>query len=168
MNGRKKSITLASVLLLAISLLMGSIYFASAESEEENTTSSPYLMGSWRMRGHSLFGVLNEDQRQELKETIEMMREEGATSEEIRNYIKEYLDDIGIEFQAPELTEEQLQGLEQLRAEIQELIKQRTEELGIDFPLMENGFGFGFRGWLGRGFRFGFRFRGWKAWPQED
>jgi len=40
-------------------------------------------------------------------------------------------------------TDEQIEGLRQLRAEIRELVQRRLGELGIDAPLMGRGLGFG-------------------------
>jgi len=90
-----------------------------------------------------MLGCLDEEQRQELKETIDTMREEGATQEEIRAYIQEYIEGLGVECQMLQLTDEQVEGLKQLRAEIQELVQRRLGELGIDAPLMGHGLGFG-------------------------
>ena len=52
-------------------------------------------MSRWR-RG-PFVGCLDEDQRQELKETLDAMREEGATFDEIREYVQAYLEELGIE-----------------------------------------------------------------------
>jgi Spy/CpxP family protein refolding chaperone len=143
MNGRTKVVALTSVLLIALSFVGGSLYLAAAESNQDDaTTDTPSVMGGWRMRGLML-GCLDEEQRQELKETIDTMREEGATQEEIRAYIQEYLEGLGVECQMPQLTDEQVEGLRQLRAEIQELVQRRLGELGIDAPLMGRGLGFG-------------------------
>jgi len=94
------------------------------------------------MRGQFL-GCLDEEQRQELKETIGAKRDEGATQEEIRAYIQEYLEGLGVECKMTRLTDEQIEGLRQLRAEIRELVQRRLGELGIDAPLMGRGLGFG-------------------------
>jgi len=144
LNGRTKATALTSVLLLALSLVGGGLYVVAAESDQDNATVSnpPTFMGGWRMRGHFL-GGLDEEQRQEFKETIDAMREEGATQEEIRAYIQEYLEGLGVECQMPQLTDEQVEGLRQLRVEIQELVQRRLGELCIDAPLMGRGLGFG-------------------------
>jgi hypothetical protein len=143
MNGRTKVVALASVLLIALSFVGGSLYLAAAESNQDDaTTDPPSVLGGWRMRGLML-GCLDEEQRQELKETIDAMREEGATQEEIRAYIQEYLEGLGVECQMPQLTDEQVEGLKQLRAEIRELVQRRLGELGIDAPLMGHRLGFG-------------------------
>lgn len=143
----KKTIVLTSVLLLALSFVVGGIYLVSAQRMEEETTdlSFPKVMGGWRIKGH-FFHQLDEDQAEGLKDIIEEMKSEGAEHDEIRAAVQEYFEELGLEFQRPELTEEQRKGLEQLRAEIRELVKQRTEELGIEFPVMGRGHGIGFRG----------------------
>ena len=146
MNGRTKAVALASVLLIALSFVGGSLYLAAAKSNQDDaTTDPPSVMGGWRMRGLML-GCLDEEQRQELKETIDAMRDEGATQEEIKAYIQEYLEGLGVEYKMPQLTDEQVEGLRQLRAEVQELIQRRLGELGIDRSFMGRGLGFGHMG----------------------
>jgi len=147
-----KATALTSVLLLALSLAGDCIYFVAAESDQDDATVNdpPTRLGGWMRRNHFLEG-LDEEQRQELMETIDSMRDEGATQEEIREYIQAYLEELGIEYQEPsttrpQLTDEQLEGLEQLRAEVEELIKQRLEELGIDESLAGDLPGFSLRG----------------------
>ena len=140
--GRTKTTALASVLLLALSLVGGGMYMVAAESDQDNATVSnhPMRMGGWRMRGLML-GCLDEEQRQELKGTVDAMREEGATHEEIKAYVQEYLEGLPVERQIPQLTDEQMEGLRQLRAEVQELIQRRLGELGIDKSFMGRGLG---------------------------
>lgn len=142
MNGRTKAVALASALLVALSLVGGSLYLAAAEpNEDDASTGLTGIMAGWRTRGLFL-GCLDEEQRLELKETLDGMRDEGASQEEIRAYAQEYLEGLGIEYRMPQLTDEQVEGLRQLRAEIQELVQQRLGELGIDAPLMGSGLGF--------------------------
>ena len=138
--GRTKTTALASVLLLALSLVGGGMCMVAAESDQDNATVSnhPTRMGGWRMRGLML-GCLDEEQRQELKGTVDAMREEGATREEIKAYVQEYLEGLPVERQIPQLTDEQMEGLRQLRAEVQELIQRRLGELGIDKSFMGRG-----------------------------
>jgi hypothetical protein len=152
MNRRTKMTALSSVLLLALSLVVGSLYMVAAGTEQDDATVSnpPISVGGWRMRGRFLCG-LDEEQRQELKEKILAMRDEGATTDEIRTYVREYLEELGIELPepnaiVPKLTDEQLKGLEQLRAEVEELVRQRLQELGIDKSFMRRLPGFGHRG----------------------
>jgi hypothetical protein len=162
---KRKILVLSSVVLLFISLVAGGLYLTYADIEEGEESNSPFngFMGGWRMR-RPFFNCLEEEQAQELREIIEALRADGAMPEDIRAAIREYFEDNGIECDWPMLTEEQIQGLKDLRAEIQELIKQRTSELGIELPEMGNGFGFGYRGGF-RGFhgmrhRFGIGFKG--------
>jgi len=143
MNGRNKAVALASVLLIALSFVGGSLYLAAAEPDQDDAaTELTGIMAGWRTRGLFL-GCLDEEQRQELREAVDAMRIEGATQEEIRAYVQEYLEGLGIEYQMPRLTDEQVEGLRQLRAEIQELVQRRLGELGIDAALMGRGQGFG-------------------------
>jgi len=170
MNGRNKATALTSVLLLILSFVAGGLYLVAANSDQDDVTTSnpPSYMGGWSVRG-PFFGCLDEAQRQELKEAIDAMMDEGATPEEIRAHVQGYLDQLGIECQKPtirttprisgqkyddkigferrmpQLSVEQLEGLEQLRAEIQELVKQRLEELDINMPFMSRGLSFGHR-----------------------
>jgi len=148
---------------------------ASADTDQDDAPGSdpPEFMNRWR-RG-PFVGCLDEEQRQELKETLDAMREEGATFDEIREYVQAYLEELGIEcqrpelpdelHQRPELTDEQLEAIRQLRDEVQELrdsgatpeeikecLDQKAEELGIELPLRHHAMGLcGFRGALGRG-----------------
>ena len=165
MNGRNKTLALTSVLLLMLSVVVGGVYMASAETDQDDAPGSnpPELMNSWR-RG--LFvGCLDEGQRQELKETLSARREEGATFDEIRKYVKDYLEGLGVECQRPELSDDQLEALQQLKEEIQELresgatpeeireyLDQKAEELGVEPPTRRQaGFFGGYKGALGRG-----------------
>jgi hypothetical protein len=144
---RRKTIGLTAILLLTLSFVIGGIYITSAQTEEgeDPNLSFPRNIGGWRMR-HFFFPQLDEDQAEALRDLIEEMKSEGAEHDEIKTAVEEYYEGIGLEFQRPELTDEQREGLEQLRAEIQELVKQRTEELGINFPVIGRGIGFGLRG----------------------
>jgi hypothetical protein len=56
----------------------------------------------------------------------------------------------------PEMTEEQLEALQQLREDVQAYAQKRATELGLELP--ENGF-FGGRGMRFRGFMGGCGFR---------
>ncbi|MFH2110325.1 MAG: hypothetical protein ABIJ47_03575 [Candidatus Bathyarchaeota archaeon] len=147
MNGRTKAVALTSVLLIALSLAAGGLSMVAAETDQDDATASNPLnyVGGWRMRGPML-GCLDEEQRQELKETVDAMREEGASQEEIKEYVQAYLEELGVECRMPQLTDEQMEGLRQLRAQVQELIQRRLGELGIDRPLMGRGLGLGGRG----------------------
>lgn len=152
MNRRTKTVALASVLIVALSLVAGSLYLVAAESDQDDAAVFNPLrrIGGWRMRGPML-GFLDEEQRQELMGAIEAMRDEGAAPDEIRAYIRECLEGLGVECPEPraakpQLTDEQLEGLGRLRAEVEELIRQRLEELGIDKPFMGRLPGLGSRG----------------------
>jgi hypothetical protein len=150
MNERTKAVALASVLLIALSLVAGNLSVVAAETDQDDATvsNSPTRIGGWRMRGPML-GCLDEEQRNELKETMDSMRNEGATQEEIRAYVQAYLKELGVECRMPQLTDEQIEGLRQLRAEVQELIQRRLGELGIDKSFMGHGLGFGHMGGMG-------------------
>ena len=147
MNGRTKAVALASALLIALSFVAGGLSLVAADTDQDDATASnpPNYVGGWRMRGPML-SCLDEEQRQELTETVDAMREEGASQEEIRDYVQAYLEELGVECQMPQLTDEQMEGLRQLRAQVQELIQRRLGELGIDRPLMGRGLGSGCRG----------------------
>ena len=165
MNGRNKTLALTSVLLIMLSVVAGGVYMASAETDQNEAPSSnpPKSMNRWR-RG-PFVGCLDEGQRQELRETLEEMREEGATFDEIREYVQAYLKELGVECQRHELTNDQQEVLQQLREEIQELreggatpeeireyLDQKAEELGIEPPTRRQARCFGgFKGALGRG-----------------
>jgi hypothetical protein len=149
---KRKDLVLASVVLLALSFVAGGLYRTYADIEEGEESGFPFrrFIGGWRMRGR-FFNCLEEEQAQELREMVEDMKADDAEPEDIRAAVQEYLEDHGVECDWPELTEEQVQGLEQLRVEIQKLVKQRTSELGIEFPEIGHAFSFRFRG-RSRGF----------------
>lgn len=156
MNERNKTLALTSVLLLTLSLVVGDMHFASADTNKDDTPrpDPPEFVNRWR-RG-PFFGCLDEEQRQELKESLEALREEGATFDEIKEYVQAYLEELGVDCQRPgppdglprpELTDDQLEVLQQLREKIQELrdggatpeeireyLDQKAKELGIEPP----------------------------------
>jgi hypothetical protein len=76
------------------------------------------------------------------------MMYEDATQEETKAYIQDCLDGL-LECRMPQLTDEQIEGLMQLRAEAQELIQRRRGELGIDKSFMGHGLNFGHMGGMG-------------------
>lgn len=159
---KKKVLVITSVVLLALSFVAGGLYLTYADIEEGEESGLPFskFMGDWRMRGR-FFNCLEEEQAQELREMVEGMKADDADPVDIKAAVQEYLEDHDIECDRPELSETQIQGLEQLRAEIQELVKQRISELDIEFPEMDHGFGLrfrsGVRGHTGMGHGFGYR-----------
>jgi len=124
------------VLLLTITLTVGGLYLVSAETSEDNATSSDAPQGwlRWRMGGR-MMGSLDEELRSELMSSVQAMRDEGATREEIAKYVKSFLDENGVE-SCPELSEEQLEAMQQLREDVEAYAEQRAEELGIELPPM--------------------------------
>ena len=165
MDGRNKTLLLTSVLLLMLSVVVGGVYMASAETDQDDAPGSnpPKFINSWR-RG-PFVGCLDERQRQELMETLSEMREDGATFDEIREYVQAYLGELGVECPRPELTDDQIEALQQLRGEIHEIreggatpeeireyLTQKAEELGVELPLKHHVKGFrGFGGAPDRG-----------------
>jgi len=153
-GGGTKATALASVLLLALSLVGGGLYIVAAESNQDDATvlNPPTSIGGWRMRGLILYG-LDEEQRRELKDTVDAMRDEGATRDEIMVYVRGYPKEHGVEYPEPQTTgarlmDEQIEGLRQLRSEIRELVRRRLGELSIDGSFMGCLSGFGHRGWV--------------------
>jgi hypothetical protein len=157
MNKTYKKAALIATLVLVLSLAVGGIYLASAQTEEEIVNSLPFFGRFRRGFDGPMFGALDEELRAEMQETIQAMREEGASCEEIREYIQGFLEENGIEPQRPELTEEQLEALQQLHEDVQAYAQKRAEELGLE--LSENGFLFG-HGMRFRGFRGSCSFKG--------
>jgi hypothetical protein len=137
MNKRNKTLVLSTIAILAFSFIIGSIYLASAESyEEENDAYPSFTPFGWKKPG-GMMGLLDDEQKAELKESIEALQHEGASFEEIREYVRNYIEEQGIELpdpeqMKPELTEEQLELYEQLRKDVQEYAEKRAEELGIE------------------------------------
>jgi hypothetical protein len=155
-----KKAALFTALVIAFSLAVGGIYLVSAQIEDEDSSDSiPFFGRVRRGFGGPMFGVLDEELRVEMQETIQAMRDEGASPEEIREYIKVFLEENGIEHQMPEFTEEQLEALHQLREDVKAYAQKRAAELGLELP--EHGF-FGGRGMKFRGFMGGCSFKGLK------
>ncbi|MCW4013696.1 MAG: hypothetical protein NWF07_11980 [Candidatus Bathyarchaeota archaeon] len=145
MNTTQKTIALSAVLILTLSMTLGGIALVSAETDENvDATETPVQR---HHRGHDLLSLLNDEQRAELDETIQTMRDMNATHQEIREYIEGFLTENGVEFEPPEAparpeyTDEQLELFQQLREEVESYARQRAEELGLELP--ENGFMFG-------------------------
>jgi hypothetical protein len=146
---KRNAIILTSVLLLTFSFLAGGIIISSADTSEENdkVSENPPIK-HYRGFCGPMFGAIDDELRVEMHETIKKMKDEGAIFEEIREYIQNFLIENGIEPKRPELTEEQLEALKQLREDVRAYAEKRAAELGLELP--ENGFfggcGMGFRG----------------------
>jgi len=145
MNKTKKTIALTSVLLITLALVVGGITMVYAETDQDETDIVPHQSRfGWKMHG-PFMGCLDEEQRQEMKDIIDEMREEDAAPEEIRETIKEFMDENGIECQKPELTEEQLEALKELREKMKEKRENGEFHEGMRGPRM----GLGRRGGTG-------------------
>jgi hypothetical protein len=140
MNNRTKKITLSVIALLALSFIGGGFYIVSAEAPLEEPFDEQPLRAFFGLRPGCIVRQLSEEQRTELLNVIKDMREQGSTREEILDYVKEYLEENDIECPRPELTEEQLEALEQLRKDVREYAENRAEELGIELPPMRGPF----------------------------
>ncbi len=113
------------------------------------------------------WGELSEEQRAELREMIDEMREDGATREDIREAVHAQLEEWGIELPEPgegrrtppfwdDLTEEQQEALREMidemredgatREDIREAVHAQLEEWGIEVPVGPGGAGGGFGG----------------------
>ena len=141
MNKTYKKAALITTLVLALSLAVGGIYLASAQTEDENVDSLPFFGRFRRGFDGPMFGAIDEELRAGMQETIQAMRGEDASCEEIREYIQGFLEENDIESKRPELTEEQLEALQQLHEDVQAYAQKRAEELGLE--LSENGLFFG-------------------------
>ena len=157
MNKRNKTLVLSTVAIIAFSFIIGSIYLVSAESDEEENDNYFPLSPFGIKKPGGMMGLLEEKQRTELKEGLDALREEGASCEEIREYIQNYMLEQGIEppkpeQMRPELTEEQLELLyKQLQEDVQEYAEKRAEELGIELPKNHGFFAPGKCGGVRRG-----------------
>ena len=153
----QKTVVLGTVLVLALSLAVGGIYLVSAETGEEEVPD--YVIPFSKLRrgfGGSMFGGIDDELRAEMQETIQTMRDEGASFEEIRQYIQGFLEENGTELHRSELTQEQLEAFIQLHEDVKAYAQNRAAELGLELP--GNGFfgghGMGFRGFMrGNGHR---------------
>jgi len=113
MNTTQKILTLSTVLILALSL--GGITLASATPENAQSR-----------RGGALASLLNENQLEELHTQIAALREQGANFTEIRAYVLNYLEEQGIEYEAPVCGEERVQLAQQIRTRLHEMTEDGT------------------------------------------
>ncbi len=147
MNKTQKTIALSTVLILALSLSIGGIILVSAETEETVDAIETPVQRQHREPG--FMSLLSDEQRAELDEAIQTMRDNDSTPQEIREYINDFLVENGVEFEPPEaptrpeLSDEQLELFQQLREDVQSYAQTRAEELGLELP--EDGFPFGQR-----------------------
>ncbi len=145
MRKTHRNIALSAVLLLALTVALGGIFMVSAETDDDALTEPP----TCRPRFREPMLEIDEQLREEMHETVQSMREEGTTREEVREYVQGFLEENGVEIERPELSEEEKAAREQLREEVQAYAQRRAEELGIE--LHEGGFKFGMlRGGFGR------------------
>ena len=160
-----KTVVLGVVLVLAFTLAIGGIYLVSAETGEEESLVSGTPFGKFH-RGFvgPMFGDIDAELRAEMQETIQAMREEGTSFEDIWEYIQGFLEENGIEPQRPEftshrpeftphrleLTEEEIEAYKQLHEDVKAYAEKRAAELGLELP--KNGFfggrGIGFHGFM--------------------
>ncbi|MBD3206058.1 hypothetical protein GF319_06910 [Candidatus Bathyarchaeota archaeon] len=134
MNKKNRKIALSLAALLAVSFIAGGFYIVSADQPLEEPTNAPSLGGFFGWHPGCILHQLTEEQRTELMESISEMREEGSTREEIREYVKGYLEDNEIYCPWSELSEEEKEAWRQLRSDVREYAESRAEELGIELP----------------------------------
>jgi len=161
---KKKWKYVGAVLLIAALVAVGLVYALPQSGE------------TGKQHGRNCLDQLTEEQREALDQLIQELRETGATREEIREAVQQYMEELGIDIEdcrgtmegfgrrGPmggfnQLTEEQREALnqkiEELREagatpeEIREAVQQYTEELGIDIEPFGIGEGFGHRGLYG-------------------
>jgi hypothetical protein len=126
-NKTQKTVLLSSVLILALSLSVGFL-LVSAGTEETEATETQFqrlrhhngtipmlrdkqameLNGTiltygyrQRMKLEDPFSMLSDELRAELDEAIQALREENATHQEISEYISNFLEENGVEWQPP-------------------------------------------------------------------
>ena len=90
-----KTLALSTVLLLTLALAAGGIGLVSAHPPGSDSPEGD------ANRGGRLIELIGEEAALELRDTVEVMREEGASFEEIRDYVNSYLDDLGFELLPP-------------------------------------------------------------------
>lgn len=138
MNKTQKTIALSTVLILALSISIGGIILVSAETEEPVDAIETPVQRHHREPG--FMSMLSDEQRAELDEAIQTMRDNDSTPQEIREYVNDFLEENGVEFEPPEaptrpeLSDEQLELFQQLREDVQSYAQTRAEELGLDLP----------------------------------
>jgi len=119
-------------------MISGATLLSVFASSDEGETFS-------RGQRHPWLGELTDDQREELKQTLEDMKEAGATQEEIREAVNAKLDEWGIE--VPEnprcsnfmdqLTEEQREELQEKMQELRESGASREEMMEARLKLLK-------------------------------
>jgi hypothetical protein len=104
MNKTSKNLALGMVLILTLSLAVGGVGLASALP---NDASSMRGNGG---QGRNIIEQIGEEAAQALHDAVQAMRDAGASLEEIRDYIHETLESLGVT-----LPEPQGQGLQKGR-----------------------------------------------------
>lgn len=157
MKTNKKTLALG-VLLLTLSTAIGGVYLVSAQPDE---TTTPEGMG--RRKAH-LIELIGEEAAHTLFDAVEAMREAGSTFEEIHEYVKDYLEELGVELPKPkkgkginkdwlieQIGEEAAQTLHDTvqamrdegatHEEVREYVDSYLEELGVERPEPTRGKG---------------------------
>jgi len=148
---RTKSFIIISLLAMGV-VLTGSTIVFSALAEDQGTTPDPQLP----VREPPWMSQLTDDQKEQLQQVMDSLRDSGATPEEIRDAVNAKLQEWGIEApqdnggQPPEppwmrqLTDDQKQEIQQLmdslrasgasQQEIRDAVSAKLEGWGIELP----------------------------------
>jgi hypothetical protein len=137
-------IVVGSVLIIAMAVTLGGVYSVSAQTEVEGNATRQMTSFPLLKRGPPPMPGLSEELRAEMQDTIQSMKEQGATPNEIREYIQGFLVENGVQVKPPmdrpELSEEQLALFKQLQEDVKVFTQERAAELGLNitgdgFPL---------------------------------
>jgi len=154
--GRTKCFILVSLLTMAVVLASSSI-ISSAPAQDQGTPFDPQLPPN----EPAWMSQLTDEQKAELQQLLDSLRESGATPEEIRDTINAKLEEWGIEIPEPsdqqrpeppwmsQLTDGQKAELQQLLdslresgatpEETREAMNAKLQEWGIELPALSQG-----------------------------
>jgi hypothetical protein len=141
-------IVVGSVLIIAMAVTLEGVYSVSAQTEVEGNATRQMISFPLLKRSLPLMLRLSEEPRAEIQDTIQSMKEQGATPNEIREYIQDFLVEKGVQVKPPmdkpELSEEQLALFKQLQEDAKVFTQERAAELGLNIT----GDGFSLCPWM--------------------
>ncbi len=143
----KKATTLKILSSLIVTLLIGTIGAALVSADDTTkleTEQKDFENCPKGMRPPPFFDELTDDQKEELKNLVETLKEEDATREEIHTAVQEKLEEWDISIEPPKLTDEErdeilakkIQNTEQ-RLEIMNRVQELRDQ-GYDYEAIKD------------------------------
>ena len=131
---------LGSFMVVMLVAVVGAV-ITTAETDEDSSdaeTQQDTFFGRCDRGGHMpFFSELTDEQKEEIEVLRESLEEEGASAEEIQTAIQEKLEEFGVNFELPELMDEELD--ERLDTAI-ERTEQQLDILNRKKELREDGY----------------------------